>query len=118
MIYRDKINQIKSNQIHDVPTHTSLKTTELVTNKNMVIVPHPSYSPDLVPLWFHFVSQMENGTEGTMFWNSIWHPKGITSGTFIKENDFHIAFQVWKKWWNHCVSSQRDCLKEMAAKIG
>jgi hypothetical protein len=27
----------------------SLKTTEFVTNNNVVIVPHPPYSPDLVP---------------------------------------------------------------------
>jgi hypothetical protein len=42
-----------------------------VTN-NMVIVPHPPY---------HFVSQIENKTEGMAFWNSVWHPKGITSST-------------------------------------
>jgi hypothetical protein len=33
---------------HDVPAHTSLKITEFVTN-NMVIIPHPPYSPDLAP---------------------------------------------------------------------
>jgi hypothetical protein len=33
---------------HDnVPTNMSLKTTEIVTNNNMVIVPHPPYSPYL-----------------------------------------------------------------------
>jgi hypothetical protein len=35
----------------------------------------------LSPLWFRFVSQIENETEGTTFWNSVWHPKGIASGT-------------------------------------
>jgi hypothetical protein len=35
---------------HDnAPAHTSLKTTEFVTNNNNVIVPYPSYSPDLAP---------------------------------------------------------------------
>jgi histone-lysine N-methyltransferase SETMAR len=34
----------------NTPTHTSLKTTEFMTNNNMVIVPHPPYSPDLAPL--------------------------------------------------------------------
>jgi hypothetical protein len=29
---------------------TSLKTTEFVTNNNMVIIPHPLYSPDLAPV--------------------------------------------------------------------
>jgi histone-lysine N-methyltransferase SETMAR len=34
------------------PAHTSLKTTEFLTNNNMVIVPHPPYSPDLAPYDF------------------------------------------------------------------
>jgi hypothetical protein len=38
---------------HDnVPAQTSLNTTEFVTNNNMVIVPHPPYSPDLAPCDF------------------------------------------------------------------
>jgi hypothetical protein len=49
-----------------MPAHTSLKTTEFVTNNNMVIVPHPPYLPDLAPCDFA-VSQIENETEGTMF---------------------------------------------------
>jgi hypothetical protein len=33
---------------HDnMPAHMSLKTTESVTNNNMVIIPHPPYSLDL-----------------------------------------------------------------------
>jgi hypothetical protein len=35
----------------------------------------------------------------------------------IKENDFHSVFEAWKKWWDHCIHSQGDILKEMAAKI-
>jgi hypothetical protein len=35
-----------------VLAHTSLKSTEFVTNNNMVIGPHPPYSPDLVPCDF------------------------------------------------------------------
>jgi hypothetical protein len=27
-------------------------------------------------VWFRFVSQIENATEGTTFWNSVRHPKG------------------------------------------
>jgi hypothetical protein len=32
----------------------------------------------------------------------------------IKENDFHSAFEAWKKWWDHCMET---VLKEMAAEI-
>jgi histone-lysine N-methyltransferase SETMAR len=52
--------------LHDDNAHTSLKTTEFVTNSNMFIVPHPPYSPDLAPCDF-VVSQIENETEGTTF---------------------------------------------------
>jgi hypothetical protein len=51
---------------HDMPAHTSLKTTEFVTN-NMVIVPHPHYSLDLDPCDFALFPQIENETEGTTF---------------------------------------------------
>jgi histone-lysine N-methyltransferase SETMAR len=52
---------------HDnAPAHTYLKTTEFVTNNNVVIVPHPPYSPALAPCDFT-VSQTENETEGTSF---------------------------------------------------
>jgi hypothetical protein len=51
-----------------------------VTNNNMYIIPHPPYSPNLAP-WFRFVSQIENDTEESTFWNSVCHPKWIASST-------------------------------------
>jgi hypothetical protein len=41
----------------------------------------PTLFTRLSPLWFRFVSRIENETEVTTFWNCVWHPKGITSGT-------------------------------------
>jgi hypothetical protein len=35
---------------HNMPTHTSLKTTKFVTNNNTVIVSHHPYFPDLAPV--------------------------------------------------------------------
>jgi hypothetical protein len=63
---------------------TALKTTEFVTNNNMVISPHPLYSMDSAPLFF-FVSQIENETEGT-FWNCL------TS----KGNHKRYSIALWK----------------------
>jgi hypothetical protein len=38
---------------HDnMPTHTSLKTTEFVTNNNMALIPQPPYSLDVAPCDF------------------------------------------------------------------
>jgi hypothetical protein len=63
---------------HDnAPAHTSLKT--FVTNNNMFIVSPFSLLAGVSHLWFCFVSQIENETEGMTFWNCVWHPKGIVN---------------------------------------
>jgi hypothetical protein len=41
------------------PTNTSLKTTEFVTNSNMVIFPHPPYSPGLARSNFAFFPKLK-----------------------------------------------------------
>jgi hypothetical protein len=56
--------------LHYAPAHTSLTTTEFVTNNNMVIVPYPPYSLDLALCDFA-VSQIENEIEGTTFLNNV-----------------------------------------------
>jgi hypothetical protein len=52
---------------HDnVPTHTSLKNTDFVTNI-MVIVPNPSYSPDLAPCDFASFPKLKMKLKGRHF---------------------------------------------------
>jgi hypothetical protein len=66
---------------HDnMPTHTSLKNTEFVTNNNMVIVPHPPYSPDLAPCDFALFPKLKTKLTGRRF-ESVWYTKGIGSST-------------------------------------
>jgi hypothetical protein len=61
-----------------------------------------------------FVSHIENETEGTTFWNSVWHPKVLDS---IQDNDFHGAFEACKKDGIAVYVPKETILKEMAAKI-
>jgi hypothetical protein len=52
---------------HDnAPNHTSLKTTEFVTN-NMVITPHPPYSLDFAPRDFAFFPKLKMKLKGWCF---------------------------------------------------
>jgi hypothetical protein len=73
--------------------HTSLKTTEFVTNNNMGIVPHPPDSPDIAPCDF------------AVFLKLKLKLKGLDN---IKENDFHGIFEAWKKRLDRCILSQGD----------
>jgi hypothetical protein len=79
----------------------SLKTTEFVTNNNMVIITHPPYSPDLAPCdfalfpkCFETVSDIQRESQAIL--NSV------------KENDCHCALEVWKRQWYRCILSQGD----------
>jgi histone-lysine N-methyltransferase SETMAR len=48
----------------NTPAHTSLKTTEFVTNNNMIIVPCSPYSPDLAPCDFTLFPRLKMNLEG------------------------------------------------------
>jgi transposase len=93
---------------HDnAPAHTSLKTTEFVTNNNMVIVPHPPYSLDLAPCDFALFPKLKMKSKGQCFEtvSDIQRESQVVLDS-IKENDFHSAFGAWKKWWDRCIRSQ------------
>jgi len=45
---------------HDnAPAHTSLFVREFLINNNMTTVPHPAYSPDLVPCDFYMFPKLK-----------------------------------------------------------
>jgi histone-lysine N-methyltransferase SETMAR len=65
------------------------------TNNNMVIVPHPPYSPDLTPCDFALFPKLKMKLKG-------WHFETVSDIQresqavldSIKENDFHGAFEA------------------------
>jgi hypothetical protein len=98
---------------HDkVPAHTSLKTTEFVTNKNMVIIPHLTYSLDLAPCDFTLFPKLKMKLKGRRFEtvSDIQTESQVVLGS-IKENDFHAAFKAWKKRWYCCIRIKGDCFE-------
>jgi hypothetical protein len=74
---------------HDnTPTHTSLKTTEFVTNNNMVIVPHPPCSSD-----FTLFPKLKMKLKGQHF-ETVCDIQRESQAVLdsIKENDSHSVF--------------------------
>jgi hypothetical protein len=74
----------------------SLKTTEFVTNSNMVIVRHPSYSPDLVPCDFALFPKLKLKGQHFETVSDIQRELQAVLDS-IKENYLHGAFEEWKK---------------------
>jgi hypothetical protein len=87
----------------------SPKTTEFVTNNNMVIIPHPPYVPDLAPGDFALFPKLKMKLKGRCFETvSDIQRESQAILDSIKENDFHDISEAWKKQWNRCICSQGD----------
>jgi hypothetical protein len=53
---------------HDsAPAHTALSVQRILAPKNMAVVPHPSYSPDLAPWDFFLFPRMKSKLKGRRF---------------------------------------------------
>jgi hypothetical protein len=75
----------------------------------MVIVPHPPYSPDLAPCDFAFFPKLKMKLKERRFETvSDIQKESQAALDSIKGNDFHGAFEAWKKRWDRCVRSKGD----------
>jgi hypothetical protein len=77
----------------------SLKTTECVTNNNIVIVPHPPYMPDLASCDFALLPKLKMKLKGLRF-ETVFFIQRESQAVLdsIKENDFHGAFEAGKNY--------------------
>jgi hypothetical protein len=96
---------------HNTPAHMSQKTTEFVTNNNMVIVPHPPYSPGLAPCDFTLFPKLKMKLCLTSKGNRKQYSTALrkmTSTVLLKRGkNYGITVHVPKE----------NILKEMAPKI-
>jgi histone-lysine N-methyltransferase SETMAR len=76
----------------------SLKTTEFVTNNNLVIVLHPPYSPELAPCGFALFPKLEMKLKGQRF-ETVSDIQRESQAVLdsIKDNGSHGAIEPWKK---------------------
>jgi hypothetical protein len=77
-----------------VPAHTSLKTTEFVTNNNIGIVSHPPYSLGLALCDFALFPKLKLKLMGRLETVSDIQRESQAVLDSNKENDFHGAFQA------------------------
>jgi hypothetical protein len=78
---------------------------EFLASKNVEIVPHPPYSPDLAPSDFSLYPNMKKPMRG-MRYNDR---KEILDAVYanlrrLSENGFSHVFENWKKRWEKCIA--------------
>ena len=86
--------------------HTSLLVRQFLSNKNIMVCPHPPYSPDLAPCDFWLFPRIKMTVKGKRF-ESIQDIEAATTAqlkTLTKE-DFQNCFRKWQERWDKCVRS-------------
>jgi hypothetical protein len=92
-------------------THLLTHPWKPQTNNNIVIVPHPPYSPDLAPCDFTLFLKLKMKLKGQHFETLPDIQRELQAVLdSIKENDFHGAFEAWKKIMRSLYTSPRRLL--------
>jgi hypothetical protein len=77
--------------------------------KNMAVVPHPPYSPDLAPCDLFLFSRIKSKLKGRRFQdvNEI-QEQPLTVLHAIPKSQFQLCFQQWQKHWPRCINSEGE----------
>ena len=84
---------------HDnTPAHTALSFREILAKKNIPVLPHPPYSPDLAPCNFYLFRKLKLKLKGHHFGMMENIRKTVTDELHtLTENDFRYCYDQWKK---------------------
>jgi transposase len=95
---------------HDnAPAHTALSVQRFLAAKNMAMVPHPPYSPDLAPCDFSLFPRMKLKLKYRRFQDVTEIPEqSLTFLHAIPKSQFQRCFQQWQKRWTRCINSEGD----------
>ena len=83
---------------HDnAPAHTALSIREFLVKKNIPVLPHPPYSPDLAPCDFCLFPKLKSKLKGHHFGTMENIQKVVTDEpNTLTENDFRYCYDQWK----------------------
>ena len=95
---------------HDnAPVQTALSVREFLTTKQVTVLEHPAYSPDLGPYYFFLFQKIKEILKGRHF-DDIDDISSNTTAALkaIPQNQFQNCFEGWTRRWHRCIASQRE----------
>ena len=95
---------------HDnAPVHTALPVREFLVTKQIIVLEHPAYSPDLAPSDFFLFQKIKEILKGIHFDNidDIWS-NTTAALKAIPQNQFQNCFEGWTRRWHRCIASQGE----------
>jgi len=98
---------------HDnAPAHTALSVREFLATKQITVLEHPAFSPDLAPSDFFLFSKIKEILNERHF-DDIDDIRSNTTAVLkaITQNHFQSCFEGWTRRWHGCIASQGDYLE-------
>jgi hypothetical protein len=82
------------------PAHTALSVQQFLATKNMAVVPHTRYSPNLAPCDFFLFQRMKSKLKWRHFQDvTEIQEQSLTVLHVIPKSQFQRFFQQWQKRW-------------------
>jgi transposase len=95
---------------HDnASAHTALSVREFLATKQITVLEHPVYSPDLAHSDFFLFLKIKEILKGRHFYD-IDDIRGNTTAALqaILQNHFQNCFEGWARRWHRCIASQGE----------
>jgi len=85
---------------------------EFLATKQITVLEHPAYSPDLAPSDFFMFPKIKEILKGRHF-DDIDDIRSNTTAALkaIPQNQFQNCFEGWTRRWHRCIASQGEYLE-------
>ena len=95
---------------HDnAPAHTALSVMEFLATKQIIVLEHPAYSPDLTPSDFFLFLKIKEILIGRHFDDTDDIRNNTTAALkAIPQNKFQNCSEGWTRHWHRCIASQGE----------
>jgi len=95
---------------HDnAPAHTALSVREFLATKQITVLEHPAYSPDLAPIDFFLFPKLKKILKERHFDHIDYISNNTTVALkAIPQNQFQNCFEGWTRRWHRCIASQGE----------
>jgi len=91
----------------NAPAHAAFSVAQFLTSKGITMMPHPPYSPDLVPCDFILFQKAKSAIKGHHFETTEDIPKSVTQAlNDIPQAAFQECYKQWQHRWKTCVQAQ------------
>ena len=91
----------------------ALSVREFLATKQIAVLEHPTYSPDLAPSDFFLFLKIKNILKGRQFDDNDDIRSNTTAALkAIPQNQFQNCFDGWTTRWHRCIASQGEYFED------